>query len=153
MGFVLRRLRGFCNVVSGYGLLTFTAPLRGWVALGILAYARLAGIALLVAAVAGLALFGWKDAAFYFHAGVGLFFLFAGSAKLGTTAVRQTVRGLGVLLVVVKGAEILLSWLLPTRYVLHGPIEFTCLILGVTSILAASYLPDQPSRRDGRGVS
>ena len=121
--------------------------------LGILGYARLAGIALLVAAVAGLALFGWKDAAFYFHAGVGLFFLFVGFAKLGTTSVRQTVRSLGVLLVVVKGVAILLSWLLPTLYVLHGPIEFTCLIIGLTSILAARYLPDQPSRPDGRGVS
>ncbi len=114
--------------------------------LGITAYARLAGIVLLIVAAAGLSLFGWDEASIYYHAGLGLFLLFAGfSSRLGTTAVRQLVGGLGVLLVLVNGVAVLVSWLLPTRY-LHGPVETTGLILGVTSILAARYLPDRRSR-------
>jgi hypothetical protein len=151
MGFVLRRLRGFCNVVGGYGPLVVTAPLWGWVVLGITAYARLAGIVLLVVAAAGLSLFGWDEASIYYHAGVGLFFLLIGYSRLGATYIRQIVGGLGVLLVLVKGVTILVSWLLPTRY-LHGPIEITCLILGVASILAARYLPDVRAPRRGRRV-
>jgi hypothetical protein len=117
--------------------------------LGTTAYARLAGIAFLVVAAAGLALFGWDDASNHYLAGVGLFFLFVGSSRLGTTTVRQMVGSLGVLLVAAMGAAILVSWLLPTRY-LHGPIEVTGLIVGVSNILAARYLPDQRSRRRGR---
>jgi hypothetical protein len=149
MGFVLRGLRGFCNVAGGYGPLDFTAPLGGWVVLGILAYARLAGMALLVAAAAGLAIFGWEEAAIYYHAGLGLFFLFVGFSGWETTTVRQVVGGLGVLLVVVKGLAILATWLLPIRY-LHGPVEIACLIVGVASILAARYLPDRRSPRHRR---
>lgn len=120
--------------------------------LGITAYARLAGVVLLVLAAAGLALFGWDDAAIYYHVGVGLFFLFFGSSRLGTTYVRQIIGGLGVLLVLVNGMAILVSWLLPVEY-LHGPIEITGLIVGVASILAARYLPDRRAPRRGRRVS
>jgi hypothetical protein len=117
--------------------------------LGITAYARLAGIAFLVVAAAGLVLFGWDGASNYYLAGVGLFFLFVGSSRLGTAIVRQMIGGLGVLLVAVMSVAILVSWFLPTRYLL-GPIEITCLTLGATSILAARYLPDRRSRRRGR---
>ncbi len=106
---------------------------------------------LLVVAAAGLSLFGWDEASIYYHACLGLFFLFVGFSKLGSATVRQIVGGLGVLLVVVKGVEVLASWLLPIRY-LHGPIEIACLIVGVASILAARYLPDRRSPRHGRRV-
>jgi hypothetical protein len=150
MGFVLRRLRGFCNVAGGYGTLAFTAPMGGWVVPGITAYARLAGIALLVVAAAGIALFGWDAAATYYHAGVGLLFLYVGVSGLEGATVRRMIGGLGALVVVVTAVGILASWLLPTQY-LHGPIEVTGLIVGTTSILAARYLPDQRSRRRRRG--
>ena len=117
--------------------------------LRITAYARLAGIVFLVVATAGLALFGWDDASSYYLAGVELFFLLIGFSRLGTTAVRQRVGGLGVLMVAVMGVAILVSWLSPTRY-LHGLIEIACLILGATSILAARYLPDRRGPRLGR---
>jgi hypothetical protein len=135
-------------VASGYVTLAFTASLRGWVVLGLTAYARLAGIALLLAAASGLALSGWDAASIYYHAGLGLFFLYLGFSGLGATTVRQLVGGLGVLLVVVKGVTILVSWLLPMLY-LHGPVEITCLIVGVASILAARYLPDRRGPRRG----
>jgi hypothetical protein len=154
MSFVLRGLGGLCNVAAGYGIPVVTAPLGGWMVPGITRYAQLAGIALLVVAAAGLAIFGWRIAAIYFHVGVALLFLYVGFAKLGPTTVRQIVSGLGILLVVVKGIEILASWLLPMRwYLLHGPVEISCLIVGITSILAARYLPDRRSPRRGQRVS
>src|SRR5215203_3000459 len=61
--------------------------------LGITAYARLARIALLLNAATGLALFGWYQSAIYYHAGVGLFFLFVGFSRLESTYVRQMVGG------------------------------------------------------------
>jgi hypothetical protein len=60
------------------------------------------------------------------------------------------VMGMGVVVLAVKAVEVLASWLLPTQY-LHGPIEISCLIVGITSILAARYLPDRRSPRRGRG--
>ena len=119
---------------------------------GIMVYARLVGIVLLVVAASGLALFGWDAAAIYFDASVGLFFLFVGSARLEPAVVRQMAGGLGVLLALVMGVTIVASWLLPTRY-LHGPIEISSLVVGGTSILAARYLPDRRCPRGGRRVS
>lgn len=49
--------------------------------------------------------------------------------------------GLGVLLVAPKVVTIASSTLLGDEP-LHGPIEITCLVLGLTSILAAWFLPD-----------
>jgi hypothetical protein len=79
-------------------------------------YARIAGVVLLALAVVG---FSRQEAA----------------------SVRQMVGGLGVLLVVVKVITIVtpLTWGGPPK---HGPIEITCLVLGITSILAARYLKD-----------
>jgi hypothetical protein len=73
---------------------------------------------------AGLALFGWYQSAIYYHAGVGLFFLFVGFSRLESTYVRQIVGGFGVLLVAMGGTTIVATWLSPMRY-LHGPIEIT----------------------------
>ena len=120
--------------------------------LGITAYARLVGIALLVLAAAGLALSGWNQAAIYYLASVGLFFLLVGSSRLEGTYVRRIVGGFGVLLVAIGGTAILATWLSPMRY-LHGPIEIASLIVGVASILAARFLPDRRGPRRGRGVS
>jgi hypothetical protein len=73
----------------------------GSVVLEITAYARLAGIALLIIAGIGLALFNWYQSAIYYHAGVGLFFLFVGFSRLESTYVRQMVGGFGALLVAI----------------------------------------------------
>jgi hypothetical protein len=151
MGLVLRRPRGLCDEVSGYGLPAFATSLGSWAVLGIKAYARIAGIALLVVA-AGLALFGEYPSAIYYHAGVGLFFLLVGFSRLEITYVRQMVGGFGVLLVAIGGTAILATWLSPMRY-LHGPIEITSVIAGLASVLAARYLPDRRSKRRGRRAS
>ena len=106
----------------------------------------------MVLAAAGLALSGWNQAAIYYLASVGLFFLLVGSSRLEGTYVRRIVGGFGVLLVTIGGTTILATWLSPMRY-LHGPIEIATLIVGVASILAARFLPDRRGPRRGRGVS
>ena len=115
---------------------------------GIAMYARIAGVVLLGVAAAGLLVPGWKGAAIVFHVGVGLLYVYVGFWLRDAVSVRQMVGGLGVLLVVVKTITIFtpLTWGGPPE---HGPIEVTCLVVGLTSILAARYLPDQ--RRSGRG--
>ncbi len=107
-------------------------------------YARIAAAALLAVAVTGWAVLGWATGAVLYHAAVALLFAFAGF--LSTTdgwTVRMMVGGLGVLLIAVKAVMILGSWFSPA-HVLLGPVEITCLVVGVSSVLAARYL------RDGR---
>jgi hypothetical protein len=115
--------------------------------IGIVTYARIAGVVLLALA---MALFGWGAAATFYHAGVGLLFSYVGFSGLERATVRRMIGGLGAFMVVVTAVVIFASWLLTLQY-LHGPIEVTGLIVGVASILAARYLPDQRSRRRGRG--
>jgi hypothetical protein len=109
--------------------------------LGIAAYVRIARLVLLAIAAVGLVSWDWSAASVFYHAGLGIFFLYVGFFRLGITSVRQMVGGLGVLMVLVSGMAILATWWLPTSFVL-GPIETTGLIVGVTSMLAARYLPD-----------
>ncbi len=106
-------------------------------------YARIAGAVLLALAVAGFSIWGWRLTANFYHAGVGLLFLYVGFWLRDHATIRQMVGGLGVLLVVVKTITIAtpLTWGGPAK---HGPIEITCLVVGFLSILAARYL------RDGR---
>ena len=103
-------------------------------------YARIAAVFLLAVAVFGFSAGEWRVVSIFYHAGVGLLFLSVGFLLKDTTIVRQMVGGMGVLLLTVKAITILtpLTW---GGHVLHGPIEFTCLVVGVTSILAAKYLP------------
>ena len=55
--------------------------------------------------------------------------------------IRGLVGGLGVLLVVIKSV-VILAPLLWGESPLHGPIEVTCLVVGLLSIVAARYLRD-----------
>lgn len=107
-------------------------------------YARIAGVVLLALAVAGFSFWGWRLTANFYHAGVGLLFIYVGFWLRDPTTIRQMVGGLGVLLVVVKTITIVtpLTWGGPSK---HGPIEITCLVLGITSILAARYLKEDRS--------
>jgi hypothetical protein len=107
-------------------------------------YARIAAVVLLAVGVAGLVVLGWKTSAAFFHLGLGLLFAYAGFWQKDTTTVRLLVGGLGVLLVAVK-ASIIVAPLTWGGHPLHGPVEITCLVVGITSILAARYLPsDRP---------
>ena len=73
-----------------------------------------------------------------FHISVGIFFAclsFIHDAEV----VRQVVGGMGVLLVMGKGIIIFIP-LMWGDSPLHGPIEITCLVAGVLSIVAARFL-------------
>lgn len=105
----------------------------------ITAYARIAAVFLLAVGAGGFFVWEWRAVSVFYHTGVGLLFLYAGFLSRDTVVVRRLVGGLGILLLVVKVATILtpLAW---GGRSLHGPIEITCLVVGVSSVLAARYL-------------
>ncbi len=105
-------------------------------------YARIAAVALLAAVLTGWLVPGWWAGAVLFHAGLALLYIFVGFwPSLSAGIVRQMVGGLGVLLVVVK-AIVILGPLMWGSHLMHGPIEITCLVVGISSILAAAFLLD-----------
>ena len=92
-----------------------------------------------------------------YHIGVGLIFAYVGfGRRLDEQMVRQVVGGFGALIVVVK-ATLTLAPLLWGGPLLFDGVEFTCLVIGPFSLLAAAYLPDQQSpphfgrKREQRG--
>lgn len=105
-------------------------------------YSVVAGLILVVLGFLGfLGPLGWDPAASAFHLSVGLLYLLAVPLLKEASYVRAVVGGLGVLLVATKAVTIVASALLGDEP-LHGPIEVTCLVLGITSILAARFLPN-----------
>ena len=121
----------------GYARRTSTSGVK---AIRIRVYAAIVGILLLLVAL--LRITGPIPTAFpadLFHASVGAFFALLGFLQRDAEALRQVIGGMGVLLVIGKGIIlfILLAW---GEAPFHGPIEITCFIAGVLSILAARHL-------------
>lgn len=112
--------------------------------MGIGAFTRVVAVVLVAVGVAGFSgVLGWHSAVSFYHLGVGLLFVYAGFVQRDPLIVRQIVDGLGALLVVVKAITIvipLVAWGHPPR---HGPLQVTCLLVGVLSNLAARYLRDE----------
>jgi hypothetical protein len=108
-------------------------------------YARVAAGTLLAVAVVGFSILGWRTTAAFYHAGVAILFAYAGFLQRDRETARQIVGGLGILLLAVKAVTTVmpLAWGGPPQ---HGPIEMTCLVLGLASVLAARYLPGDASR-------
>ncbi len=102
-------------------------------------YAQLAAVLLIALAMVGLLGLSWTVASTFYHAGVGVLYAYVGFVQRDAEGARLMVGGLGVLLLVVKGITIVvpLLWGEPP---LHGPIEVTCLVVGISSVLAAKYL-------------
>ena len=67
-------------------------------------------------------------------------FLYIGFVHNDEVVVRRMVGGLGVLLLLVKLPTIVILLGIWGGHPLHGPVEITCLVLGVGSILAARFL-------------
>ncbi len=109
------------------------------------AYARVVGVVLVSL---GLWHFlGGADApggTSVYHAGLGALFAYVGFFQRDEITVRRVVGGLGLLILLVK-VVIILAPLLWAEVLLWGPIEVTCLVVGVLSILAARFLPDSGS--------
>lgn len=107
-------------------------------------YAGIVGVLLLLAALLGVAgIVPTKVPAEIFHAGVGAMFAYLGFLQRDAEIVRTVVGGMGILLVVLKAIVFVLPLLLGESP-LWGPIEITCLVIGVLSVLASRYL-----REDG----
>ena len=96
----------------------------------------------LIAITGGLS---WQFPSGIYHVVIGLLFGYVGFFVRDLEAVRQTVGRLGVLLLIVKVATILVP-LLWEEHLHWGSIEVTCLVVGITSILAARYLRDAEPR-------
>ena len=113
-------------------------------------YAKVVGVVLALLGLAGFTgVAGVAWAASFFHAAVGLLFAYAGFVQKDVAVVRTMVGGMGVLLLVVKVVTILSPSLLGEAP-LFGPIEITCLVVGLLSVLAARYLRDDASTRGTR---
>jgi hypothetical protein len=111
-------------------------------------YASVASIVLVSLSLAGFVGVTQMDLpANVFHLGVGSLFVYLGFFQRDAEVVRRMVGGLGVLLLSVKGVVILvpLLWGEPP---LLAPVEVTCLVAGLLSILAARYLPQEHASRD-----
>jgi len=117
------------------------------------AYARAAASVLVALGLAGFAgVLGWDASASLYHLVVGLLFAYAGFLRREPLVVRRMVGGLGTLVVAIKAIVVLAGWLLLGHFG-HGPVEVTCLVLGVGSILAARYLPDGDEDEAGGGAA
>ncbi len=111
-------------------------------------YASVAGTVLVSLSLAGFAGIMEMDLpANVFHLGVGGMFVYLGFFQRDAEVVRRMVGGLGVLLLSVKGVVILapLLWGEPP---LLAPVEVTCLVVGLFSILAARYLHHDHASED-----
>lgn len=110
-------------------------------------YARVAGSILVLLGLAGLTL----APAFifvpqlslvesFFHVLVGAIFLYVGFLNWAPAVVRSVVEGLGVLLLAGKAFMIVTGLAFWGGGHLFGPVEITCIVVGLTSVLAARYL-------------
>ena len=102
-------------------------------------YAQVAAVLLVALAVVEFLGLSWTVASGFYHAGVGVLYAYVGFVQRDAEGTRLMVGGLGVLLLLVKGVTIVVP-LLWGGAPLHGPIEVTCLVVGISSILAAKYL-------------
>ncbi len=106
-------------------------------------FARVAAVVLVLVGLAGLVgILGWALPASVYHLGVGLLFAYPGFRKEDGDTACWMVGGLGVLLLVVKVPTILAP-LLWGEALLLSSIEVSCLVVGILSVLAARYLPDE----------
>ena len=108
-------------------------------------YAWMVGLVLILLGLAGLAdIVGLNVPVNIFHLGVGSLFAYVGFFQQDISIVRTVVGGLGLLLLLVKGVVIVVP-LLWGEPLLLAPIEITCLVVGLLSVLAARYLPSGTS--------
>ncbi len=110
-------------------------------------YAKMVAVVLLVLALAGATILDWRSATNFYHAGLALLFGYVGFFGANHGYVRRMVMGLGVLVLGVKALMVLAEWVGYGHFE-HGPVAVTCLVVGIASILAARYIPDD---HDGGG--
>jgi hypothetical protein len=110
-------------------------------------YASMVGLVLILLGSAGLAdIVGWNLPVNIFHLGVGGIFAYVALFQKDIMVVRTVIGGLGLLLLLVKGV-VILAPLLWGESPLLAPVEITCLVVGLLSVLSARYLPSGTSER------
>ena len=102
-------------------------------------YARIVGLILVSLGMAGLVgIVGVSVASSFYHTCVGAFFVYLGFWQRDVLVVRRVVGGLGLMLLLVKGATTVVP-LLWGGGMLLSPIEVTCFVVGVLSVIVAKY--------------
>lgn len=111
-------------------------------------YARIAAV---VAALTGLLGFtntlGWAWLPNVYHLALGFIFGYVGFFMQHQESMRQIVAGMGGLMVTLKVINLLIIWL-SGEAIVWGPLEVSCFVLGIASILAARYLRDGSPPRE-----
>lgn len=111
-------------------------------------YARLVAVGLIFLGVASSEhTLGWSWLPTAFHLILAALFAYAGFFVRDKETVQDFLEGFGWLLAVVKGISALTLWALG-EVVLWNPIEWTCVLIGVSSILVGRYLRDPLPTRE-----
>ncbi len=108
----------------------------------LIAYARVVAVALLALALAGYT--GVLEIASienFYHAALGMLFLYVGFLERERRNVRLEVSGLGVLVLVIKSLLVLVL-LLGFGHLEHKLMSVVCFVVGISSLVLARYLPD-----------
>lgn len=101
-------------------------------------YACAAGLLLLVVGLAGFTVLPKLNAAeSFFHAAVGALFVYLGLWQRDLDIVRTVVGGMGVLLLLSKGAVVAVVILVGNEEPLFGPVEVVCFAIGFLSVVVA----------------
>lgn len=110
-------------------------------------YTQIVGLGLILFGFAGLInIVGLEPPTNIFHLVVGGLFTYVGFIQKDEPIVRTIVGGLGLLLLLVKGV-VIATPLLWGDAPLFSPVEITCLVVGILSILVARFLPGDTSER------
>jgi hypothetical protein len=114
-------------------------------------YAIAAGSLLLVVGLAGFAVLPRMNAAeSFFHVAVGALYAYLGFWQKDPAVVRSVVGGMGVLLLLSKGAVILFEVLIGQEPPLFSPVEVVCIVVGLLSLLVARLAKAPPAGPGGR---
>ena len=76
----------------------------------------------------------------FFHVSVGIMFGYVGFLNPDAEVVRSVVGGLGALLIVGKAVVIGTGLLFGDDHDLFGPLEVICVVVGISSVLAAAFV-------------
>ncbi len=105
-------------------------------------YARLVAVALLALALAGfLGMLNVAAIENFYHAALGIIFLYVGFLQRERRHVRPEVGGLGMVTLVSKSLMVLVL-LVGFGHLEHSLFAVTCFVVGISSLLVARYLPD-----------
>lgn len=106
-------------------------------------YAGAAGSLLLVVGLSGFTVLPKLNAAeSFFHAGVGALFVYLGLWQRDRIVVRTVVGGMGVLLLLSKGAVVAVVLLVNEAPHPFGPVEVVCFAVGMASVIVARLARD-----------